>query len=406
MCVVCVTVASTLVVASQISPIQVLSDFTSSQKTLASFSGKSTNLTTKQKSEIKSLVVNSPAAETIVCTGIYLKNSSKATITISRNRAKSACAYANRLGPQLESKVVTKATGVKSSAGKVILSIRTPKEVASAPIATPAPVVRNPFSEPFPEVFSRSELVKAALDNFQKYVSANTSSKSYELVIDASYSNRATQVTRLVDISYAALPFPSDYQKTITVISSDRSFTEQKITEFGFPRTDVNRCINCAGEGWASASIGGPWSVVPHEIFHVWQKSAYKRKGNNNPDPNNSSNPPVWLDEGGAEFFGWATEYLLYLNRPDAYPRISGYSYGWLALTSYNTRDIDNNGTYVVGRAATEYIVASVGYEKYLQIFSNVGNGQSFPDAFASAVGISLSAFYEKFDRLQANIRN
>jgi hypothetical protein len=41
-----------------------------------------------------------------------------------------------------------------------------------------------------------------------------------------------------------------------------------------------------------------------------------------------------------------------------------------------------------------------------LAIGRNVGQGQSFPDAFASAVGISLASFCEKFDRLQANFRD
>jgi hypothetical protein len=83
-----------------------------------------------------------------------------------------------------------------------------------------------------------------------------------------------------------------------------------------------------------------------------------------------------------------------------------GYERGWLPLRTYNTRDRDPGGPYTIGRAATEYIVASVGVDKYFQIYRNVGSGQSFPDAFASATGISLASFYEKFDRLQKNIGN
>jgi hypothetical protein len=49
MCVVCVTVAGTLIAASQLTPVQVLSDFTTSQKTLTSFSGTSAALSSGNK---------------------------------------------------------------------------------------------------------------------------------------------------------------------------------------------------------------------------------------------------------------------------------------------------------------------------------------------------------------------
>ncbi len=55
MCVVCVTVAGTVLAASQLAPVQLYSDFTSSNKTLTSFSASTTKLTTKQRSELKSL---------------------------------------------------------------------------------------------------------------------------------------------------------------------------------------------------------------------------------------------------------------------------------------------------------------------------------------------------------------
>jgi hypothetical protein len=42
--------------------------------------------------------------------------------------------------------------------------------------------------------------------------------------------------------------------------------------------------------------------------------------------------------------------------------------------------------------------VASKGYDKFLSIYSNVGQGQDFPTAFEAALGISLEKFYEKFN--------
>lgn len=141
MCVVCVTVAGTVVVASQITPIQVLSDFTSSQKTLTSFAGSSSALSAKQRSEIKVLVDGSPEADAVVCTGLTLKGASRSVITTARTRAKAACDYAKRLEPALRSTVLTRTTSVRSNAGKVSISVRTPSEtkVPDVPSATPKP---------------------------------------------------------------------------------------------------------------------------------------------------------------------------------------------------------------------------------------------------------------------------
>jgi M6 family metalloprotease-like protein len=141
MCVVCVTVAGTVVVASQIAPTQLLSDFTSSQKTLTSFAGSSSTLSSKQRSEIKVLVDGSPDADAVVCTGLTLKGASRSVITTARSRAKASCDYAKRLRPALSSTVLTRTTSVRTNAGKVSISVRTPKEtpVPEAPVTKPAP---------------------------------------------------------------------------------------------------------------------------------------------------------------------------------------------------------------------------------------------------------------------------
>jgi len=143
MCVVCVTVASTLVVASQITPIEVLSDFTSSQRTLTSFAGSSLSLSTKQRSEIKTLLGSSPDANAVVCTGLTAPGAKKTAVTAARSRSKAACDYAKRLKPSLKTSVLTRTTGVKANVGRVTVSVRTPKEqpaVPDTPVASPTPL--------------------------------------------------------------------------------------------------------------------------------------------------------------------------------------------------------------------------------------------------------------------------
>lgn len=279
----------------------------------------------------------------------------------------------------------------------------TPASSAS-PSARPSPaqtLSANPFQTPFPDEFTRTELVNAALLSFDSYVASNSSMKTYKLVVGKEFEKNNAEIRTFVDKSYSVLPFPNGYQNTIVVITNDRDFAEKEVSSFGFDRSDANKatggpCMNCAGEGW-SVSDNGLGPVVPHEIFHVWQKSAYKRKGNNNPDPNNSLNPPVWFDEGSAEFFGYA----MYRERLSFYEGIGIYPAGknLESLRKYSTRDLDRLLPYVLGRIASEYIVASVGMERFLQIFFNVGEGLDFPRAFEKATGITIDVFYEKFDK-------
>lgn len=337
MCVVCATVAGTVLVASQIVPVELLPDFNNSQKTLTSFSSSSSILSSKEKNEVKA---------------------------------------------------------PKKKPRKPTVRVKTPK-----PKIVVVPEVRTPFTTPFPEVFSRSELVKAALKNVETYVLATSSSKSFEIVLDQEAAYAANLFKFYVERIYAALPFSASYPRTIAVISNDADFASKAIEGFGIKRK-YGPCRMCAGVGW-SVSPPQLGHTIPHEIFHTWQMSAYGRTDDNNPDPNNPLNPPVWFQEGGATFVGEVFQHMFSSKQ-------YGYVYGvfWERLDKYNAWEFDRNGSYWIGMHATEYIVASVGFERYLQIYRNVGQGQTFPDAFENAVGISLNDFYDKFYLVQSNIKN
>ena len=305
-----------------------------------------------------------------------------------------------------------KVGAVKKSGGKTFTCVKKGKKSAwrlqnsssqaAAPQPSPSPTqIANPFQTPFPDEFTRAEMLSAVFANFDSYVAANSSTKSYKLVIGPEIVQSSADIRVFVDKAYSALPFPKDYQRTIVVVTTNREFGEVEIKNFGFDRSDSNKaaggpCMNCAGEGWAVSDFG-LGAVTPHEIFHVWQKAAYKRKGNNNPDPNNILNPPVWFDEGSADFFGYQMSRI----RTRSYESV-GTNREIQSLKKYSTRDLDPGLPYLLGRIASEYIVASVGMEKFLQIFFNVGDGLDFPTAFERAVGIPLETFYEKFDK---NIR-
>jgi len=277
-------------------------------------------------------------------------------------------------------------------------SITTP-----SPAPSPTSIVQkkpNPFdSTPFPDEFDRSEMVNAMFKSFNEFLGRKPYTNSYQLVIDDQFQSDAPEIKKLVSGIYSSLPFPQNYPRTVVVVSKDQSLLEQSIKTYSqFDRTGSNAndwhiCLNCGGLGWASI-MSGISSVTPHEIFHIWQKAAYKRNNDNNLDPSNLANPPVWFDEGGADFFGEA----IYSKTSGTY-QVPRLRYEQLNLKDYVTRDKDRSLPYSLGRLAGEYIVASKGMDKYLEIYWNVGKGQSFPTAFENALGISLDNFYEKFDK-------
>jgi hypothetical protein len=234
---------------------------------------------------------------------------------------------------------------------------------------------------------------------FEEYKKVNSLKKTFELVIDPEFQNDTVAITKLVNDSYAVLPFQNNYPTTLVVITNDLQLVEKSVNDLGsFDRTgsrpsDWKFCLGCAGLGWASSSRGlSP--ITPHEIFHVWQKAAYKSVSDNNANENDPFNPPIWFQEGGAEFFGQ----LLHWNNPKAYYP-SALNWKPYKLKDYTTRNLDPALPYTLGRVASEYIVASKGFDKFLEIHWKVGDGLAFPTAFRDVLGISLEDFYEKFDR-------
>ena len=272
-----------------------------------------------------------------------------------------------------------------------------------APSVTLAPVAQakpNPFdSTPFPDQFTRAQMVEATLSSFDKYVKQSNSKQTFKLIIDKDFQYKSKEITKLVGDVYASLPFPPGYPMVVFVATRDRQLIESSVKEFsefykpGPSQLVVKPCLDCSWVGWASTSLGLS-NIIPHEIFHTWQKSVYKWEIRRiDADPSNPLIPPIWLDEGGAEFFGD----IFYRSVEDYYPG-SLVKFKPYRLQDYRTREISGELPYSLGRLASEYIVASKGYEKFLSIYSNVGQGQDFPTAFESALGISLEKFYEKFN--------
>lgn len=94
------------------------------QKTLSTFSGSTTTLTTQQRAQVKAAVDANPSAEKFICTGIRYFDQPMSVNIMVRKRAKAACEYAKELNPELSTWFQNKPTKARSYAGKVLLTIK------------------------------------------------------------------------------------------------------------------------------------------------------------------------------------------------------------------------------------------------------------------------------------------
>ncbi len=427
MCFGCVTLASVVAVATPLVSLEVVPQETSSQKTISGFSGSTTTLSSQQKGEIKVFLDSNPSASSLTCTVFTRTGDSKSKLFAARNQSTATCKYAKQLLPSLRTSVSTKATNTRSLVGRISLiakSSQTPSVNPVVPIVKPDPpqsTPRNPFAEPFPENFTKQQLVDAALEAVSAYSQSVRKSKPANLIFENTIPNsERIWMTKLVDTSMAVLPF-TEGNVPVVIIGSSDSFINSALTQNGrsgyvstwWCGSETTYERYCAGAGWAAMNYkdsidnglpitnSGKRAVVAHEIYHVWHKSIDGQSGNNNRDPNRPENEPLWFREGMANFFGFAIAHL---------DGATNYSEGRSTQVPImiGTKPLKENTSYDafmygLGQAAGEYIVASVGVEKLFDVYRKLGAGKTFPDAFQESLGISLSDFYTKFEKVKPN---
>ena len=146
----------------------------------------------------------------------------------------------------------------------------------------------------------------------------------------------------------------------------------------------------------------GRRSTPAHELFHNVQFSL----GAKNVGPEDPTHIPRWLMEGSANYFGfyivdklaldtYQTGRKQQVNRNSAYRTV-------VPLIQY---DNFNSDPYGIGQAASEYLIASVGFENFLNIWKFTKTEGSFNRGFAKAVGIEISEFYNRFEAARGSMK-
>jgi hypothetical protein len=296
-------------------------------------------------------------------------------------------------------------------------------EPASQAPATQPPVAKNPFITPFPTVFTSQELVSAALLSVKSFMDSASKSKPVKLAFENTIPEvERVWITKLVNTTMASLPFQAG-QEPVVIVGSTDAFIQTTIKQNGLSGNDPTWWCGsettyeryCAGSFWAAMNYKdsiekgyairdtGKRAVVAHEIYHVWHKSIDGSPLNNNRDPRSAGAEPLWFREGMANFMGFAiahhdgaTTYAAgRANQVDPYMRSSS-----VPLREHIGSEIN---PYGIGQAASEYLVASIGVDRVLDMYRKLGSGKSFAVAFEESSGFPLNDFYSKFEAARKN---
>ncbi|NBU23208.1 MAG: hypothetical protein EBS38_04780 [Actinobacteria bacterium] len=398
-----------------------LSAGASTQKTilLTGFSASKSSLNARQQTQLTSFA-DIQIVEEISCIGFVKAKAKASDRSLALSRAKAACSFVSKMHPFANTAFKAEAARKASDLGKVRVTL----SVVPDEVVTIQPIPVDPFETPFPSSFTKTEIINRALAQVKAYVQAQTRSTEISLVYqDTIPQSERTWMNGLV--SFLKTSFPADnpaFVPVIIVASTDEFIVAEakkrnlQYYEPGFCGRITTYENYCASLGWAGLNYKDSIekkipinesprrSVLAHEFFHVWHKSIDGSTSGNNKDPRSPEGMPLWFMEGNANFFGFAlTHHSGFANytqgretQVDAYMRqntdpLSSHI-GW-----------SDNNPYGIGQASAEYLVASVGVAKVLDVYRKLGKGMLFADAFESSIGISVAEYYKKFEAARAS---
>jgi hypothetical protein len=306
------------------------------------------------------------------------------------------------------------------------------------PTATPTPTPTPTATkfEPWSINIDSKMLSDEAQKNFLAWVQTRTgATKNHTQVIQENrYTSRISLLKKADDLS--AQLFSSYFsQGSKTIIGATESWTVDQLAKAGWNTPNCNNqympgvslCLDgimrqgyvITGDSSYEESRPGSdgAALLAHEYFHLVQSnlgSSGSRLGMKSGDASSANAFPAWFVEGTAEFVGYSVGALSqsasYWNGRSAMLSYSppGPSTNRNSISDYEIRVCCGNDTptypYNIGLVASEYIIASVGFQKMLDILIDYKTTQNFEKSFETVTGISKSVFYEKFDQLRTKV--
>ena len=329
--------------------------------------------------------------------------------------------------------VWSKGVAIKNAAPAVA-----PSPTASpipSPTPTPTPTPTQSSFEAWTLNIDVKSLSDQAQENFLSWTKGRVgvTINHTQIIQVNSNVNRISILKRSDDLG--AQLFSSYFpQGSVTVIGATESWTTEELSKNGWISTCRNQsmpgvayCLSNARHhgyvvtGDATYDPRNPGSdggaLLAHEYFHLVQANLSQTTSGvrtKSGDANSANAFPAWFLEGTAEFVGYSVAALSQsASYWDGRARMLSYappeeSINKNAIADYEIRTCCGNNTptypYNIGQVATEYIVASIGFQKMLDIWIDYATTRNFEKSFERVTGISKIAFYEKFDQIRTKV--
>ena len=280
---------------------------------------------------------------------------------------------------------------------------------------------------------SSSSVASAATDKFKGYVAVT---RTNDTVIKIAAQDGADQtlvgwVKDGANLVSKAFDYPKFSKPFLEVIGIDRAWVEKTYIEngysdgeakhrgtqfdvpnapgFGGSTTNTYNSGSITRNNWLVNDKLGMMQMPGHEFFHTVQE---RTAGGVLTAADGSGIVPQWFWEGPATFIGLQTASYLgwasYITegRQMAVTRSNHPSTKshLLSEATKNTGSPDAIDPYGIGAIATELLVANVGMEKFMDVYTNLGKTKNFAGSFKTATGVELTDFYTMFEEARPDL--
>ena len=306
-------------------------------------------------------------------------------------------------------------SGKKTVWNKGVLVIKP----ATEPVATPQKVIFTPWATEF-DVASMTQI---ALDAARFYFGKVTPSNNYEITFDPAISLKdRAWILEGTDFAYGSFS-KINGERPIIYIGATREWAKEALKNKNIWIGDPNDLYPCSARNDDAGCVGDNKMLLlfragrllnagsaekflmktatSHEMFHIIQERIHRNVG-----PGNPARIPQWLMEGSAAFYQfYAGDELGFdkyqTGRDDLVTRNSDYR----TIVPLSQYDGGGLNPYGIGMAASEYIIASIGFENFMNIWIFTKSENSFAAGFKKATGIEIDTFYSKFEVARGAMR-
>jgi hypothetical protein len=275
---------------------------------------------------------------------------------------------------------------------------------------------------------SADSIVQKATENFKIYTSTIRNPDAQIKVVaqagvDQTLVNWVKNGATFVAQSFS---YPKLSREFVNVIAIDKTWLEEAYAKEGFTSREIQDRVGGFNAGapafggsttntWNYATIvrerlmernkSGMAQTAGHEFFHTIQENLART----NPGPKGLS-VPNWFWEGPSMFVGTQTSRVLGIvsYTESRQSSVDRYKNGAAINRTSTLEEIRGNDgvidPYALGHAASEFLAANVGMEKFINIYAALGTGKNFADAFKDATGVELVDFYAMFEEVRGTL--